>query len=166
MEKLRLACERLQQLIDEQKKFNEEKSIIRKKCDERIKEEMNKFCIDMYEIFECVKMLLSNFEHYGESIKFSIALSEDENDLLTVNFTKEQFDIIKNVNKEILYSSKDDIDKHTVTSYEYIIINKSNIIKSIKQKITVYIENETYTINTNMTKETEYYDNLCSKLSI
>lgn len=166
MDKLRLACEQLQQLIEEQKKFKEEKLAIREKCDKRIKEEMNNFCLEMFEILEYAKMLINNFSHYGDSIKFSISLSDDENDVLIVNFTREHFDITKNADNEILYSSKDDLDSHTVPAYEYIVVNKSNILISIKQKITVYIENETNTINIDMSNESKYYDNLCSKLSV
>ena len=164
MNTLKEACMELIKTKEAYTKFKEEKSIIRKKCDEKIKEEMKEFCEEMSEIAECADILLDNFSHYGAVIRFPINITDKEDDVVVVCFAQEHYSISRNSNDEILYKSDKDIDEFSIAAYEYLIVNRKNIIDRTTEKIVSFLQHETDTMNKNMSQETAYYDLLCDKL--
>lgn len=161
---LKEACTELIKTKEAYTKFKEEKSIIRKKCDEKIKEEMKEFCEEMSEIAECADILLDNFSHYGAVIRFPINITDKEEDVVVVCFAQEYYSISKKDGEEVLYKSDKDIDEFSITAYEYLIVNRNVIINKTTDKIVSFLKHETDTMNKNMSQETAYYDLLCDRL--
>lgn len=164
MNTLKEACTELIKTKEAYTKFKEEKSIIRKKCDEKIKEEMKEFCEEMSEIAECADILLDNFSHYGAVIRFPINITDKEEDVVVVCFAQEYYSISKKDGEEVLYKSDKDIDEFSITAYEYLIVNRNVIINKTTDKIVSFLKHETDTMNKNMSQETAYYDLLCDRL--
>ncbi|MBO5424574.1 MAG: hypothetical protein J6A25_03590 [Lachnospiraceae bacterium] len=164
MNSLKETCLELIKTKDAYTKFKEEKSIIRKKCDEKIKEEMKEFRDTMNDIAECADILLDNFSHYGAVIRFPISVTEKEEDVISVCFAQENYSLTRNSNDELLYKSDQDIDEFPISSYEYIIVNRAVIIDKITKMIQSFLQHEIDTMNKSMTQETAYYDRLCDSL--
>ena len=164
MENLKTTYLELKKTIEEYKKFKEEQSIIRKKCDEKIKEEMKEFCIEMSEIAECADILLDNFSHYGASIRFPINITDDEDGIIFMCFNQEDYCITRGKDNQLLFKSGTDIDQFPIASYEYLIVNSKIILDKTIEKISTFLKNETDNMNKNMSNETAYYDLLCNRL--
>lgn len=164
MNTLKETCLELIKTKEAYTKFKEEKSIIRKKCDDKIKEEMKEFRETMNGIAECADILLDNFSHYGAVIRFTINITNKEEDTITVCFAQENYSLIRNLNEELLYKSDRDIDEFPISAYEYIIVNRAVIIDKITKMIESFLQHEIDTMNKNMTQETAYYDKLCDSL--
>ncbi|MBE5944212.1 MAG: hypothetical protein E7258_04735 [Lachnospiraceae bacterium] len=163
MDGLKEACIKCKETMDIYTKFKEEKSIIRKKCDDKIKLEMNEFKAELDEIAECADILLDNFSHYGASIRFPVTVS-GEDDAVVICFNQENYSVTKLDTNEVLYKSDEDITNFPISAYEYLIVNRYTIINKTMDIIISFLNSETDEMNKKMSKETEYYDRLCERL--
>ena len=110
MDELREVCKNFRETKDNYNRVLREHQELRKKCDEKLKEEMGQLVIKLDEIASCGQILLETFHHYGDIIKFPIEIYENREDCLIFAFTREEYYIYLNNEENILYKSTLNID--------------------------------------------------------
>lgn len=164
MDNLKEICLRFNETKEKYNKTLREHQELRKKCDERLKEEMKQLVIKLDEISTCSKILLETFHHYGDIIKFPVNLYEDREDCLIFTFVREGYYIYLNNEENILYKSSLNIDDLPTSCYEILVLNKDLVVDKASNQIKTYFENEIKKLNDNIESENSYYDMLTSSL--
>ncbi len=164
MDSLRDICLAFSKTQEEYKKFKENSGLLRDKCDNKIREEIMKFADEMEEIAQCAKLLLDNFDYYGNAIRFPVKLAEAEEDCITICFSQKDYCISRSFDDVILFKSSTDLDEFSISSFEYLIMNKTTILQITADKIKAFLISETEKMANSMAEENAYYETLCSTL--
>lgn len=164
MDELREVCKNFRETKDNYNRVLREHQELRKKCDEKLKEEMGQLVIKLDEIASCGQILLETFHHYGDIIKFPIEIYENREDCLIFAFTREEYYIYLNNEENILYKSTLNIDDLPTSCYELLVLNKDIVVEKSSAQIKTYFENEIKKFNENIESENSYYDMLTSSL--
>lgn len=164
MDELREVCKSFSETKDKYNRILREHQELRKKCDEKLKEEMKQLVIKLDEVASCGQILLETFHHYGDIIKFPIDIYEDREDCLIFAFTREVYYIYLNNEENILYKSTLNIDDLPTSCYELLVLNKDMVVEKSSAQIKTYFENEIKKLNEHIERENSYYDMLTSSL--
>lgn len=164
MDNLREACKRFSETKENYNKVLRDHQELRRKCDEKLREEMKQLVVQLDEINSCAMVLLETFHHYGDMIRFPVDMYEDRDDCLIFTFTREGYNICLNKEDNILFKSSLDIYEIPTSCYEILVLNKDVVIDKAATQIQVYFDNETSKMNENIESENAYYDMLTSNL--
>lgn len=164
MDELREVCKSFSETKDKYNRILREHQELRKKCDEKLKEEMKQLVIKLDEVASCGQILLETFHHYGDIIKFPIDIYEDREDCLIFAFTREVYYIYLNNEENILYKSTLNIDDLPTSCYELLVLNKDMVVEKSSAQIKTYFENEIKKLNEHIERENSYYDMLTNSL--
>lgn len=164
MENLKEACKRFNETKENYNKILRDNQALRKKCDEKLKEEMRKIIVKLDEINSCAQILLETFHHYGDMIKFPMDIYEDREDCLIFTFTRDEYYISLNNEENILFRSSLNIDDIPTSCYELLVLNKDLVVEKTATQIQVYFDNETNKMNESIQSENAYYDMLTRNL--
>ena len=164
MDNLREVFERFNETKAKYNIVLKEHQDLRKKCDERLREEMLKLVEQLDEIAACGRILLETFHHYGDVIKFPITLYEDREDCIVFSITRDEYRICLNNDNNILYKSDLDIEDLPTSCYELLVINKDLVVDKASNQIKTYYDGEICKMNENIENENSYYDMLTRSL--
>ncbi len=164
MDELREICQRFAETKENYNKVLREHQELRKRCDEKLKEEMTQLVQKLDEIAAGGQILLETFHHYGDIIKFPIDIYEDRDDCIIFAFTREGYFIYLNNEENVLYKSTFNIDDLPTSCYEMLVLNRDLVIEKSSAQIRIYFENEIKKLNDNIESENSYYDMLTRSL--
>ncbi len=164
MDNLKDACKRFNETRSKYNTVLRNHQELRKKCDEKLKDEMKKLVVQLDEINLCALVLLETFHHYGDMIKFPVDIYDDKEDCLIFSFTREGYLICLNNEENILFKSSLNIEDIPTSCYELLVLNKELVVDKASTQIQVYFDNETKKMNDDIESENAYYDMLTSNL--
>lgn len=164
MDELREICQRFAETKENYNKVLHEHQELRKRCDEKLKEEMTQLVQKLDEIAASGQILLETFHHYVDIIKFPVDIYADRDDCIIFAFTREGYFIYMNNEENILYKSTLKIDDLPTSCYEILVLNKDLVIEKSSAQIRTYFENEIKKLNDNIESENSYYDMLTRSL--
>lgn len=164
MDNLREVCKLFDETRKNYNKVIREHQELRKKCDERLKEEMKQLVVKLDEIAQCARQLLEVFHHYGDVIRFTVDIYEDRETCLIFAFTREEYCIYLNNDENVLYKSTVNVDDLPTSCYEILVINRDLVVEKASNQIKVYFDNEICKMNESIKNENSYYEMLTKNL--
>lgn len=164
MDELREICKRFAETKENYNNVLREHQELRKRCDEKLKEDMKQLITKLDEIASNALILLETFHHYGDIIKFPINIYEDRDDCIIFAFAREGYNIYLNSEENILYKSTLNVDDLPTSCYELLVLNKELVIEKSSAQMKTYFENEIKKLNDNIESENSYYEMLTSSL--